>query len=174
MWLTAFASLYEVVGTGVFKINATYWFQLYGLLFFVALFYFLYNILNQQPKKLIAFFAGGFILIFGISLFFFDKNNGFVSTAINEVFMFIFILVFTILWIQQLFEKLHVPNLWNNADFYFIVGFLLYHSSTVLFFILTDFLFQIEYFFYPWLLNIIATIVLRIFMSIGIWKMDEK
>lgn len=173
VWLTALATLYEVVGTGVFKINATYWFQLYGFLCFGTLLYFFYNVLNQRPKKIIAVFASGFIIIFGISLFFFDKENVFISSAINELFMLIFVLVFTALWVKQLFEKLHIPNLWNNADFYFIAGLLIYHSSTILFFIFIDFLFQVNSYFYPWLLNIIATVVLRIFISMGVWKMNK-
>jgi len=40
IWLTALATLYEFIGTGLFQINTAYWFQLYSLLELITLYYF--------------------------------------------------------------------------------------------------------------------------------------
>lgn len=174
VWLTAVATLYELVGTTLLKVNATYWFQLYSLLCFCALYYFFFRLLDKQYKKVFGFFLALFIITYSTSFFFFDNNNVFISTAINETFITVFVLVFSFLWFRKLFEKVNIPNLWQNAGFYFVSGLMIYHSGTFFFFLLGDFIFNSNAYFYDyWMVNIVATVVLRIFISMGVWKMKR-
>lgn len=172
VWLTTVSTLYEWIGTAFFKINATFWFQFYSLLCFCALYYFFFRLLEKEYKKLFSWFMVGFIFTYGTSFFFFDKTNAFTSTSINEPFITIFVLVFSFLWFKKLFEKVNISNLWKDADFYFVSGLMIYHSGTFFFFLLSYFMFTSNSYFYDyWLVNIVATVVLRIFISIGVWRM---
>lgn len=174
VWLTALASIYEITGTGVFKVNATYWFQFYSLLCFVTVYYFFFVLLDKKYKKAFSSFFVAFILTYGISFFFFNKNNAFISTAINEPLLTLFVLTFSFLWFKELFEKVNISNLWKNADFYFVSGLMIYHSGTFFFFLLSGFIFSSNIYFYDyWMVNIVATVVLRIFLIAGIWRMKQ-
>lgn len=172
VWLTAVATLYEWVGTALLKINATYWFQIYSLLCFCALYYFFLKLLNRQYKKVFSLFLALFIITYSTSFFFFDKTNAFTSSSINDPLITLMVLFFSFLWFKKLFEKTNVPNLWKDADFYFISGLMIYHFGTFFFFLLSSFIFNSNSDFYDyWMVNIVATVVLRIFISIGVWKM---
>lgn len=175
VWLTAAATLYELIGTVILRINATYWFQLYSLLCFCALYYFFSRLLDRQYKKLFGFFLAVFIITYSASFFFFDKKNTFISTAINEPLLTLFVLVFSFLWFKKLFEKVDIPNLWQDADFYFVSGLMIYHSGTFFFFLIGGSIFSSNAYFYDyWMVNIVAIIVLRIFISMGVWKMKQN
>lgn len=174
VWLTAVSTLYEWIGTALFKINATYWFHFYSFLCFCTLYYFFFRLLDKEYKKLFGFFLISFIITYGISSFFFDKTNAFTSTSINEPFITVFVLVFSFLWFKKLFQKVNIPNLWKDADFYFVSGLMIYHSGTFFFFLLSGSIFSSNAYFYDyWMVNIIATLVLRIFIIAGVWRMKQ-
>lgn len=174
VWLTAVATLYEWIGTAWFKINATYWFQIYSLLCFCALYYFFFRLLDRHYKKVFGFFLVLFVITYSPSFFFFDKKNTFISTAINEPLLTLFVLVFSFLWFKKLFEKVNISNLWKDADFYFVSGLMIYHSGTFFFFLLSGSIFSSNTYFYDyWMVNIVATIVLRIFIIAGVWRMKQ-
>lgn len=174
LWLTAIATLYELIGTVILKVNATYWFQLYSLLVFCTLYHFFFKLLNRKYKNAFVFFIIGFVATYGTSFFFFDKENVFISTAINEPFITIFVLVFSFLWFRQLFEKVNIPNLWKHPSFYFISGLMIYYSGTFFFFLLSGSIFSSNCYFYDyWMVNIIAIVALRVFISVGIWRMKR-
>lgn len=174
VWLTAISSLYELIGTVILKVNATYWFHLYSLLCFCTLYYFFFRLLNRQYTKVFGFFVALFIITYGTSLFFFDKKNTFVSMVINEPFITVFVLVSSFIWFKELFEKVNISNLWKNADFHFVSGLMIYHSGTFFFFLLSGFIFSSNIYFYDyWMVNIVATVVLRIFLIAGIWRMKQ-
>lgn len=174
VWLTAVSSLYEWVGTAWFKLNAAYWFQFYSLLCFCTVYYFFFKLLNKQYKKVFSFFSIVFILTYSTSFFFFDKKNVFISTAMNEPLLTLFVLIFSFLWFKELFEKVNISNLWKNADFYFVSGLMIYHSGTFFFFLLSGFIFSSNAYFYDyWMVNVIATVVLRIFLIAGVWRMKR-
>jgi len=71
---------------------------------------------------------------------------------------------------------MHIPNLWRNSDFYFIAGLTIYYASTFLLFLLSDFIINSKqlYFYDYWLVNVLATLILRIFLMIGVWKMNRN
>ena len=174
VWLTALATLYEFIGTGLLEIKTSYWFQVYSFLEIITLSYFFFKLF--QPKYKIAFWVFLVLLIttYGFSFFFWNENAGLIPKAINKTPLTLFVLTFSFLWFKELFKKMKIQNPWQNADFYFVSGFAIYYSSTFFLFLLGSFIFNSNVYFYDyWLVNIIATLILRIFLIIGVWKMKQ-
>jgi hypothetical protein len=174
LWLTAIASFYEFFGSVLLKINTSYWFQLYPFLSFLLLYYFFFNLLKPDYKYLFRVFFILFIIVYGISFYFWSDNDRFVSSAINRSSITIFVFTFASLWFKNVFEKMDIPNLWQNDMFYFIVGLTFYYSSTIFLFLSSIFILNSNLYFYDfWLVNVIATLVLRILLCLGVWKMKQ-
>lgn len=174
LWLTAVATFYEFIGSVLLQINTSYWFQLYPFLSFLGLYYFFFQLLKPNYKHLFRIIFILFIVVYGISFFFWNNDNRFISSAINRSSITIFVFTFASLWFKNLFEKMDVPNLWQKDIFYFIVGLTIYYSSTIFLFLASIFIYNSNlYFFDFWLVNVIATLVLRILLSIGVWKMKR-
>lgn len=172
VWLTTLASLYEFFGSTILKINTTYWWQLYSLMEFVSLYYFFYK--SFEPKRKIIFILWITFFLMQYSLSFFYLSEVFISSSINKTPLTLFIIVFSFLWFKELFYKMEIQNPWQIANFYFVSGFLLYYSSTFFLFLLASFLFKSNVYFYDyWLINIVATIILRTSLIIGVWKMKQ-
>lgn len=174
LWLTAIASFYEFFGSVVLKINTSYWFQLYPFLSFLSLYYFFFQLLKPDYKYLFRILFILFIGVYGMSFYFWSENDRLVSSAINRSSITIFVFTFASLWFKNLFEKMDVPNLWQNDIFYFIVGLTIYYSSTIFLFLSSIFILNSNLYFYDfWLVNVIATLVLRILLCFGVWKMKQ-
>lgn len=177
VWLTAVAALYELIGTAVLKINVSYWFQLYSLLEFAALFYFFYRLLGYKYVLLYKILAVLFVVFYTASFVFWSNadTDRFVSLAVNNIFLIVFILASGILWFVELFKKMEVLNLWKYPDFYFVSGFLMYYFTTLLLFLFSELIFYSNVYFNDfWLVNIIAMLILRILLTIGVWKMNKS
>ena len=175
LWLTGMATFYEFIGSVVLKINTFYWFQLYPLLSFLALYYFFFYLLESNHKKLFRILFILFSITYSISFFFCSDDDRFISSAINRSAITVFVFISTLLWLKNLFEKMDVPNLWQNDTFYFIAGLIIYYASTILLFLSTIFIYNSDLYFYDfWLVNIIATLILRVLLSIGVWKMKQS
>lgn len=174
VWLTALATLYEFIGTVLLKINTTYWSQLYSFLAFLTLYYFFFKLFRPNYKNAFRIYFILFTIIFCISFFFWTDKNTFITRAINRIPLTLFVLTFSFFWFKELFKKMKIQNPWQNADFYFVSGFAIYYSSTFFLFLLGSFIFNSNVYFYDyWLVNIIATLILRIFLIIGVWKMKQ-
>lgn len=183
IWLTAIASLYEFVGTGLLKINTAYWFQLYPLLSFLALHYFFSGLLKPLYKNVFRISLILFIIIYGISFLYWEDHDKLVSSAINRSYITLFIVIFTFIWFKSLFEKLDssniyekvdIPNLWQSALFYFISGMFIYYSTTFFLFLSSSFIYISNLYLRDyWLVNVLATLILRTFLIVGVWKMKR-
>lgn len=174
IWLTAFATLYEFIGTGLLEIKTSYWFQLYSFLEIITLSYLFFKLF--QPKYKTAFWVFLVLLLttYSFSLFFWDENAGLIPKAINEVPLTLFVLTFSFLWFKELFNKMEIQSPWQDTDFYFVSGFSVYYSSTFFLFLLGNFIFNSNIYFYDyWLINVMATLILRTFLIIGVWKMKQ-
>lgn len=170
--VTALASLYEFIGSTVLKINTTYWWQLYSLMEFISLYYFFFKLFELKYKIIFILCVTFFIVQYFLSFFYLSEV--FISSAINKTPITLFIIIFSFLWFKQLFYKMEIQNPWQNANFYFVSGVLLYYSSTYFLFLLASFLFKSNVYFYDyWLINIVATIILRTSLIIGVWKMKQ-
>lgn len=174
IWLTAFATLYEFIGTGLLEIKTSYWFQLYSFLEIVTLFYFFFKLFKTKYKTTFGIFLVLLVTTYSFSFFYWNENSGLISNAKNKASITFFVLTFSFLWFKELFKKMEIQNPWQNADFYFVSGFLLYYSSTFFLFMLGGFIFNSNVYFYDyWLINIIATLILRTLLIIGVWKMKQ-
>lgn len=176
IWLTAIGSLYEFVGSVLLEINSSYWFQIYCLLEFGSLFYFFYHLVSHINKRIFQLVLLFFVIIYSSSFYYWLEYNILVSNTINNSLVTLLVFLFSFLWVKNLFSKMHIPNLWKNCNFYFIAGLTIYYSSTFLLFLLGDFIINSKqlYFYDYWLVNVLATLMLRIFLMIGVWKMNRN
>lgn len=174
LWLTAVATFYEFFGSVLLKIDTSYWFQLYPLLSFLALYYFFVRLLEPNFKGFFRLFLLLFVIVYALSFYYYSQNDRFISSAINRSSITIFVFVFSWLWFRNLFEKMDIPNLWKKDALYFIVGLTIYYSSTFFLFLSSIFILNSNLYFYDfWLVNVIATLVLRILLCLGVWKMKQ-
>ena len=181
IWLTALASAYEAIFSFLLKINTSYWFQIYALLSFLTLYYFFLKLLNPHYKKILKWSLIIFLIVYVNSFFFWSDIDKFISTAINRVYITAFILFFSVIWFRSLFDKLQnysvfekidVTNLWQSEMFYFISGIFIYYSTTLFLFLSSNFIFSSNLYFYDyWLVNVLATLILRTLLIISVWKM---
>lgn len=174
VWLTAFATLYEFIGTGLLEIKTSYWFQMYSFLEIVTLSYFFSKLFQPKYKTAFRIFLVLLVTTYSFSFFFWNENAGLIPNAINKTPLTFFVLTFAFLWFKELFKKMEIQNPWQNANFYFVSGFSVYYSSTFFLFLLGSFIFKSNVYFYDyWLINIMATFVLRTLLIIGVWKMKQ-
>ena len=162
LWLVAFSSVYEFVATLYLKINSDYWFRAYLLLEFCCLFYFFFRLLKGRFRPLFWFFAIGYLLFFLYLLTLWGKTKALETDSYLSVVEFLLVFVCAILWFRQVFLDLEVENLAKSQGFYVISGFVLYFAGTFFLFLIGS----EEY----WQLNIIMCLVMRILITIGIWK----
>ncbi|SFI93060.1 hypothetical protein [Myroides guanonis] len=171
--LTFIATIYEQIGVIYSIIGSSYWFQIYAVLEFTALFYY-YRELNFIKKKqeFEIFFAVFFVFFYLISWMFFRTENIFLSLFISQIPIVLLVIVSSFSWFKKLFLNKEIKDLWKNADFYFVSGYLIYCASTFFLFSLSGFLVETSLYFYDyWLVNVLATLFLRIMLSIGVWRM---
>lgn len=170
--LTFMAALYERIGTELLGLDIAYWFQIYTFLEFLALVCYYWKLMRLKMRSLFASLFGLlFILFYMLSLFWIASDNKFISLMISQVPIIIMVLIFSLKWFKELFEKTEVPDLWSNGNFYFVSGLLIYYSATFVLFMLSSFLIEVSQHFYDyWLVNVIATLFLRIMLSLGVWN----
>ncbi len=175
VWLTAIAVVYEYVGSILLGKPTAYWFQLYDLLEFMALYYFFYRALPVRYKAVLYSFLILFGATYTLSLLYWDQDNALKTININAIPIILFVFAGCGLWFKNLFDKTDVINLWQSVDFYFVSGFIIYYSSTFFLFLLSNFIFKSEslYIYDYWVINVLATLILRIFMIFGVWKMKR-
>lgn len=51
IWITAIASIYEILNTNVFIVNAAYWFQIYPFLEIIGLYYFFSKVFKEKLQS---------------------------------------------------------------------------------------------------------------------------
>lgn len=183
VWLTTIASLYEFIVSYVFEYNASIWFQLYSFTVFIALLYFFQRAIEFKTYHLSIGIMIGFIITYTASFFFWNKNDFLISTAINNTYLTIVVIILSIIWLKNKFEKLEsynsfsksdAFNLWDNEEFYLIVGLFVYYCTTIFLYLSSNIIFNSElYFFDYWLVNIIATLFLRLSLTLSTWKMRK-
>lgn len=175
IWLTAIATLYELIGTLTLKIPIDYWFQFYSLLEFLTIYYFFYKLFKFTFKKTLKLFLALLVSVYVISLFFLDSNNILISEAINRIPITIFSFTFSFIWFKKLFQKMEIENPLDNSTFYFVSGLAIYYSATSILFLISSTLFESNLYFYNfWTVNVLATLFLRMFLIIGVWKMEQE
>ncbi|UUV22329.1 hypothetical protein [Paenimyroides aestuarii] len=173
--LTAFASLYEFLFSLVLKIDTTYWFQAYALLEMGCIVYFFTKVFKGRYKILslvmLFLFIGFYLISFKIA----HENGKLVANALNKTIVTFYTVTFTLLWLTQFIKSDKKIPLKTNPIFYFVSGFVIYYCTTLLLFLASNYLYTNNIFFYEyWVINIIATFVLRILLTVGICKIQQK
>ncbi len=173
IWLIAFASLYEFIGTVLLKINTAYWFQIYSLLEFLAIYYFFLQLFKGKYKTLFRILFVLFVISYSLSFSVWSNKSSLLPLVINQTFISAFVFIFSFRWFADLFKNLEIQNPWLDSTFYFVSGFSIYYSSTLFLFLLSSFIFNSNAYFYDyWLVNVIATLILRVFLILGVWKQN--
>jgi len=171
LWLTLIGSLYEPIVTIGMGKDSMYWFRVYNAAEFLCLYYFFKHVIHKR-----------YLLLFGSFLFFFTLNSlmvvilGIGQLRVESMyapFIFIFVLTFSALWFRDTSKNDLLPAKFAKSNVVFICGFLLYYSGTLFFYLLSEVILvdskSISYQDY-WLVNIIATLILKIFLIGGVWS----
>lgn len=172
VWLTFIATLYELIGTTTLKIKVDYWFQIYSLFEFSSIYYFYRKLFKSKFKTLFRLFFITLIIIYMSSFYFWKTYSLFLTLAINTVPLSLFILINSFIWVNDLFKSEKVYNLWQDSIFYFIAAFYIYYLVTMPLFLMANFIFDSNLYFYDFaIVNVMASLILRILITFGVWKM---
>lgn len=173
IWLTFVATIYEQIGIIWLNISASYWIQIYAILEFIALFYYYKkSIITERRNDFLIFFTVFFVLFYAMSWGLFRSKNNFLSLFVSQIPIVLLVFVSSFSWFKKVFLEKVIKDLWHSADFYFVTGFLIYCASTFYLFSLSSFLAETSLYFYDyWMVNVVATLFLRIMLSVGVWRM---
>lgn len=174
IWITAIASIYEIVGTDLLQINTSYWFQIYSFLEIIGLYYFFSKLFKGKYKAIINLLLIALLIIYGISFILWKDNGSLQPHSINSSSLTFAVVLGCVFWFKNLFKDTTEEYLWNTPTFYFIAAVLMYYCSTLLLFSLGNMVFSDTYLYDYWLINVAATLILRILLTIGTWKMKFK
>lgn len=174
IWITAIASIYEILNTKVFLVNASYWFQIYPLLEIIGLYFFFSKVFKEKHESVIKLFVIILLIIYSSSFLLWNSYINLQSHSLNKSFITLFVLLGCFTWFKNLFKNIEVENLWSLPSFYFISAFFMYYSSTILLFSLGNFIYSSKEMFDLWWVNVLASLILRILLTIGTWKMKFK
>lgn len=171
--LIAFSSIYEYVVIIQLQMKVTYWYQIHSLFEFLAVFYLFKNLITQRPKWFFTISLGLFLLVYVLSFIYLDNEKILVSKSLNKSYMTLFVISCGFFWVKQVFDQKIILRLYQESTFYIVMGLFFYYSTTISLFVLSNYLYKSELFFYDyWLVNVIASLILRILLSIGVWKMN--
>jgi hypothetical protein len=176
LWLVFFSSVYEYVGTDLLQITSSYWFKLYSLLEFFTLAYFFYYLLLKKFKVYFLAFSVLYLLLFITIVLYWDESIRFKTDAYLSLLEIVLVYFFTIIWLKNIFSNVSESNFTQTSDFYFISGVVLYLSGTFFLYLLGDSILKNEKLYLEdfWILNIVFNIILRIFLILGVWKIQQK
>ncbi len=174
--LIAVASIYELVFSILLQINVLLWFKIYSLLEFYTLYYLFYRLHNGKYRTIFYFFALTVCLFYLFLLFVPHDWKVLEADSYMALIDTFFVYFFAILWFRNIFVQLEIDSLWNQSAFYFISGLLLYFAGTFFLFLLSDIMYLSDQIIVGnyWIINIMLTILLRILITIGIWKAKRK
>ena len=173
IWLTFLATLYEGEVLLSSKINFSYWFQIYSLVEFLTIFYFYFYLFQPQFKVMFRMMFVFLIINYGISFYCWEEYSVFTAKAVNKIPLTFLVLLGSFWWVRNLFKSVEIQNLWRNPNFYFVAGFYIYYLVTMPLFLMSNFIFDSGLYFYDFaIINVMATLILRILLTIGVWKMN--
>lgn len=172
IWLTYIAALYEGIGVITdMKVGQIYWNQIYSLLEILTVFYFYFKLFQPRFKTTFLLFFALLSATYGIS-FYWISSSSLITVAINMIPLSFFVLFGSFWWVRDLFRSDEIQNLWQNPTFYFVSAFYIYYLVTMPLFLMGSFIFNSNLYFYDFaIVNIMTTLILRILLTIGVWKM---
>ncbi|MFD0701948.1 hypothetical protein [Myroides pelagicus] len=170
--LMTFSSAYEYVVSLKMGVSVVLWYLIYPAFEFATLYFLFENYITQRPKWLFHSLLGLFLLFYILSLCCFDTDSYLMSTGINKIYSTFFVLLCTFLWVRQVSNQKKILKLYNESQFFIVMGLFFYYVTTISVFTLLGFIDKSDLYIYDyWLVNIIASLILRITISIGVCKM---
>jgi len=175
IYLTATATAYEFFCSLLLNVNSSYWSQAYSLFELCTIYYFYNKTFQRKYKSLFILSFVVLVVTYCVSAFFWTSTNSLLAKAINKLPITVFVLGFSFMWVKDLFGEMAIDAPQNSSTFYFITGLSMYYSITFLLFLFGYYIANSSDYFYDfWVINIIATIILRICLTVGVWKMKPN
>ncbi|TBX66136.1 hypothetical protein EZL74_11145 [Flavobacterium silvisoli] len=171
--LNFFSSVYEVVFTYKLQIDSEYWFRLYLFLEYFSIAYLFWKLFEGTfYKRLILIFSIVYVVFYILLLKSWELHNNLQTDSYLTVYTTFFVYVLSILWFRKIFIKFEYDSLIHSPVFIVISGLLLYMSSTLFLFLMSDFLLKdIRYDFLDfWRLNIAMCIFFRLLLLTAVFK----
>ena len=175
--LSIFSSVYELVFTFLLHYSTGYWFRIYLLLEFFTLFYFFYQLFTSRIViALLYIFLVSFISYFIFLFFHWKVEDSLKTDSFLSVISTVFVYFFSFFWFRQVFVNFEIDDLFSSPTFIFLCGQLLYFSSTLFLFLMSDyFLKEKKYDFLAfWQLNVFMCMVYRFFLLGALYKGIKK
>ncbi len=182
LWLVLIISLIEIGITIYFEIfsnihyNSAYIFRIYTLLEFLTIYFYFKNILSSSYTIFFKVTAIFFLLLFAYFILIWNIDEASKTDSYLSLVETFFVLITAFLWFKNNLENDHKVSLFDNPDFYYIFGFVFYFSTTIVLFLLTNYLQNQGYeeFWGFYIFNILFAILWRVFQIIGVWKARVK
>jgi hypothetical protein len=171
--LSFISSIYEFIFSFILKINTEYWFRAYLFFEFYTIFYLFYKLFpkkkTQNFLKLIGFL---FAIYFVYLLKYWNVIDNLITDSYVSIFTTLFVYLFSILWFRKVFANFELESLIHSPVFIVLSGLLLYFSSTLFLFLMSDyFLKDVHYNFLDfWQLNVVMCILFRLLLLTAILK----
>lgn len=160
-------ALYGIPNSLGFRIYTAFQFSIISL-FFLELYR------NRNLRLAIITFLTVFVIILIVDLFALNLPS-MVVEPFESTYTGIIIIVFSLIYFYKIFNEMKIQKLEKNGLFWIVSGLLFYFSSTLVLFMLSNYVLNGEGIFWNfWLINIIANIILNIILTIGIWLSRVK
>jgi hypothetical protein len=172
MYLVSFGAVYDICCTHLLRISSSIWFYVYLLLEYSVIAYFFYFILEKKHQKTIKVTSVIFLFLFFGFLFIITNENKFQIESYLSLYETVAVWIFSYLWISNLFHDFErEKSILNYPTFYFIIGFVVYLSGTIILFLLIQFIeskpgVSITIL---WNLNLFFLLVIRLINYKAIW-----
>ena len=125
IWITAIASIYEIFIPNLFRLNASYWFQIYPFLEITGLYFYFFKLFSGRYRLIVNLILVALLLVYSFSFFLWDSETNLKSHSINKSALTICILIGCFNWFKNLFKDMEEESLWKLPDFYFISAVLI-------------------------------------------------
>ena len=175
--LTAVASFYEGVleDFTTFQLHTKYWFLIYNFFEFFCIYLFFKKLIERTSNLYFLSFLIIFLSIFFLTITIEGFENGLLLNTIVTLPTTLFVLISSILWFKQQFEENITDHfLFSNPNFFIVIGLFFYQSSTFILFLLSDYIFKTNLNLQSfWIINVLASLILRLLLIIGTWKLKK-
>lgn len=182
LWMVFIFSLIEIGITIYFDIysdsqyNSAYMFRIYTLFEFLTIYFYFKHVLSATYKLFLRATAIFFLLLYVYFIFIWNVDEASKTDSYLSLVETFFVLIAAFLWFKNNLEVNNKISLFSNPDFYYIFGFVFYFSTTIVLFLLTNYIQNKGYeeFWGFYIFNILFAIVWRILIIIGVWKARTK
>lgn len=175
LWLLFIGSVYELVFSTILYITTGPWIRLYYLLEFLVLYYFFRKFFGTSYRFLLNFFLISYCILWVIlTLLWYkiDHSKGDSFLGVGEA---VFVYIFVMLWIRQLFKSTQNESLFESPLFYFISGFIIYFVGGFFVELLIHDIYESTGFITKYfIIGVLLNLVMRILAIVGVWKATEK